>query len=304
MFDKTKPNFIVSIQGGAGKNVMFSGVAKNIKDEYPDYNLIVISPYPELLINLPFIDRVYKAGNTPYFYEDIISNNSKNISYAVEPYSHDGYLNEREHLIVTWSKMVDVKPELQLPELQLSYREIEMFQNIFSKRFNNFVKPLLVIQPFGGSKSDQKYNWCRDIPPRQAQQIVDKLSQDFLVVQLLKDNQIKLKNCIDFTGNSLREVACLLKLSAKRILIDSFGQHCAAALRLPSTVCWITNKSKVFGYEMHTNINAQSSYNSSYIHRIDSVFQLENWEGLFNHYYPYDDDNVFDIDNIINSLLV
>lgn len=37
-------------------------------------------------------------------------------------------------------------------------------------------------------------------------------------------------------------------------MMDSFGQHAAAALNKPSTVLWIVNKPTVFGYDMHSNI--------------------------------------------------
>jgi ADP-heptose:LPS heptosyltransferase len=39
--------------------------------------------------------------------------------------------------------------------------------------------------------------------------------------------------------------------------MDSFAQHVAAALNLPSVVLWIVNSPKVFGYDIHTNIIAE-----------------------------------------------
>ncbi|NBP16873.1 hypothetical protein EBU95_21240, partial [bacterium] len=286
MFDRNKPNFVVNITGGAGKNLLFSGVCKNIKDTYPDHNLVVISPYPELLLNLPFIDRVYKMGMTPYMYEDIISTHPDNISNAIEPYNHHGYLSEKEHLMVTWSRALGVKAEFQPPEIAINQREMVDFQTRYAAQLGGSEKPILVIQPFGGGSPDQKYNWCRDLPLSQAQEIVDVVSKDFFVVQIGREDQIQLKNTLRFTG-TLREIACLLVLSRKRILIDSFCQHCAAALRSPSTVCWVTNKPKVFGYEIHNNIQAPQGPNHRFVHHIDSSFQLENWTGTFNNYYPY-----------------
>ena len=45
--------------------------------------------------------------------------------------------------------------------------------------------------------------------------------------------------------------------SSKRILIDSALQHAAAALQLPSSVLWIGTSPKVFGYNLHNNIQAK-----------------------------------------------
>jgi hypothetical protein len=60
------------ISGGAGKNLMFSAIAKNLKKVFQDHNIVVVTPYPELLINNKYIDRVYKSGSTPYLYEDLL----------------------------------------------------------------------------------------------------------------------------------------------------------------------------------------------------------------------------------------
>jgi len=45
-------------------------------------------------------------------------------------------------------------------------------------------------------------------------------------------------------------------MSSKRLFIDSFAQHVAAAFNLKSTVCWIANKPEVFGYDVHDNISS------------------------------------------------
>jgi hypothetical protein len=39
--------------------------------------------------------------------------------------------------------------------------------------------------------------------------------------------------------DGFRSIAILLQLADKRLLIDSFAQHMAAALNVKSTVCWI-----------------------------------------------------------------
>ena len=46
-------------------------------------------------------------------------------------------------------------------------------------------------------------------------------------------------------------------------MMDSFLQHTAAALNLPSTVLWIANSPKVLGYDIHNNISANPSTRES-----------------------------------------
>ena len=65
------------IEGGLGKHVAATAVAKCIKNNHPDRKLIVVCAYPEVYLNLRFVDRVYRIGNTPYFYNDYIKDKNK-----------------------------------------------------------------------------------------------------------------------------------------------------------------------------------------------------------------------------------
>ena len=56
---------IFHIEGGLGKHVAATAVAKCIKNNHPDRELIVVCAYPEVFINLSFVDRVYRIGVTP-----------------------------------------------------------------------------------------------------------------------------------------------------------------------------------------------------------------------------------------------
>lgn len=302
MIEKNKKNFIVNITGGAGKNLMFSGVAKNIKKYKPDCNLIVISPYPELLVNNENIYRVYKTGNTPYFYEDFIKDQDV-ICSAHDPYFDNDYILQKKHLIEIWSKLfIPEVSDFQMPEIKITNREFDFFMSKFNQIFENFQKPIFVINPFGGPNNQNfKYNWCRDIPPNQAQLIVDTMNDSgYCVIQIARPDQIQLKNCKVFTG-SFREICCLLKIANKRLLIDSFCQHASSAMGLQSFVCWVTNTPTVFGYEINENILAKNYTNN--IHYIDSFLQKENWTGEYMHYYPYDNSDVFDLDILFKKII-
>lgn len=82
--------------------------------------------------------------------------------------------------------------------------------------------------------------------------------------------------------------------------MDSFAQHTAAALNLESTVLWIANKPSVFGYDIHSNIEANPEtrvpeLKSSFLNRFDiSGNPLQ---------FPYNsEDEIFDVDKIISVL--
>jgi hypothetical protein len=64
---------IFHIEGGLGKHVLATAVARCIKNNHPERELIVVCAYPEVYLNLDFVGRVYRLGNTPYFYDDYIN---------------------------------------------------------------------------------------------------------------------------------------------------------------------------------------------------------------------------------------
>jgi hypothetical protein len=92
----------------------------------------------------------------------------------------------------------------------------------------------------------------------------------------------------------------LIQQSTKRLLIDSFAQHVASALEMPSSVCWIANSPKVFGYELHDNILANKFNNSPELK--NSYLSKFNITGDILE-FPYNSENdVFDTKAIIESL--
>ena len=51
---------VFHIQGGLGKNVAATAIIKSIHKKYSDRKLIVVSPYPEIFLNNPYVWRAYK----------------------------------------------------------------------------------------------------------------------------------------------------------------------------------------------------------------------------------------------------
>ncbi|NBP58132.1 hypothetical protein EBU71_16670 [bacterium] len=76
---------IFHLQGGIGKHVAATAVAKAIKNNFPDRKLIVVCAYPDIFINLSFVDRVFLLGGTQYFYQEYIQDKDS-IIFHHEPY--------------------------------------------------------------------------------------------------------------------------------------------------------------------------------------------------------------------------
>lgn len=291
---------IFSIQGGLGKVIASTAVAKCIKNNYPDRKLIVVCPYPDVYINLPFVDRVYKLGATSYFYQTYIENQDSLI-FANEPYLTTTHIHKKLPLIQSWCLMYNLTYNEEQPEIIFNPLQKEISKGVWVKD-----KPVMVIHTNGGLISDNapQYLWARDMPFTVAEAIVKKYSKDYTIYQCTKKNSQKLEdvNVVEWNQNlrlSTMEYLSILLHSEKRVLIDSCLQHAAKALNLPSVVLWNGTDPKVFGYDIHTNIQTQKPQNfklpNSYLFDFDFTSPLDQ--------YPFQEsDEMYSIDEILESI--
>lgn len=287
---------IIEISGGIGKNIMATAVIKNIKKTYPDLNILVVTAYPEIFLHNTDVYRVFKFGSCPYFYNDYVKN-KETIFFCDEPYRSSNYLLENKHLILSWCEAIKVPFSIPQMEVVINPKELQFVSNKI--RAN---KPLLVFQPFGGA-SELPYSWNRDIPPQQAQTIVDILKDKYHIIQLYHKNQPKLNDC-EHANWPLRDLFALIQLSSKVLGIDSFAQHFCAAINKPATVCWVTNKPKVFGYNIHRNILPKPEvYIESSNRSIDGYFQEYDFTGSRNYDYPFNTTDIFNVTEIVETIL-
>lgn len=286
-------NVVFQIDGGIGKCVAATAVLKNIKKEFPNDNIIVISGYPEVFLNNPNVYKSLQFGNVSYFYTDFIENKEVELMLH-NPYLEKDYVQEKKHLIEIWSEMNGLKYNKEMPEVFLTKRELEFYQNKYRSD-----KPILLMQTNGGANADLKYSFARDLPSGVVTKVIEAFANEYNIVHIRREDQIGYNNTTPITAG-FREILALTLLSSKRLLIDSFLQHACAALNMSSTVCWITNSPKVLGYEMHKNIlakpfNNQPELKNSYL----AKFNI----GGDPVEFPYQsEDDIFDVNEIIESL--
>jgi hypothetical protein len=286
-------NIIFQISGGLGKSIMATAVCSAIKKKYPEANLIVVSAYADVYLNNPNVHRAYNFGGFSYFYDEFIDGKEFKI-FANDPYLETAHVKQNEHLIKTWCEMFDVPYNGEQPELFLTEREKQFYENKFVAD-----KPVMVIQTNGGAQTEHKYSWARDLPSTTVIKIIEHFKDEYYIAHIRREDQLGYEHTIPVT-DSFRGLCILLSLSSKRLLIDSFAQHAAAALNLPSTVCWIANKPKVFGYELHNNIQSNPFTNkpelrNAYLSKFNIAGDLIE--------FPYNSENeIFNVEAIIESL--
>ncbi len=289
---------IFHIEGGLGKHVAATAVARAIKKTYPERELIVVCAYPEMFINLDFISRVYRHGHTPYFYQDYIKDRDF-LMFKHEPYYTTSHLKQETPLIENWCELYGLEYTGELPEIVFNYRQEQY-------NFNKWVKnkPIFLIHTNGGPMDNQPYphSWTRDIPQYLYDAIVNEFKDTHHIIQVCRDaNQGINHPSVEVISSALSNIELfgLVHLSDKRLLIDSSLQHAAAALNKPSTVLWIGTNPKLFGYDLHTNIKA--NLNDDMFKLPDSYIFDYGFTGTLHECPVKDQTTMFDVNDIINS---
>jgi len=287
------------VQGGFGKHIAATAVAKCIKNNHPSRELILTAVYTEIYQNLPFVDRVYQLGNTSYYYQTYVED-MDSLIFANEPYFTTDHVNKKLPLIQTWSKMYGLKYKGEMPQITFNHLQKKIAKDFWTTRANG--KPIMVIQTNGGLLNEQRpYLWARDMPIALAQKLVDHYEKDYHIFQITKPAGEVLDGVeVIKDPMSNMELVSILLQSEKRIFIDSCMQHAAAALKMPSVVLWNGTSPKVFGWDMHTNIQARKP---AKFKLPNSVFFDFDFIGVEAE-YPYvdEDEDIFDFDKIIEAV--
>lgn len=288
-------NIIFTINGGIGKSILATAVTKAIKKKYPSSKLIVLTGYPEVFTNSQDVDMAFAFGQEAYFYSKYIESQDDVIIMANEPYNVTEHIIQKEHLIETWCKMYDIPYNGEKPEIIINERE-----RMFYKQKYQSDKPILLLQTNGGAAGQElKYSWARDIPHVVVNDIIRAFSNDYNIIHARREDQPSFEGTFSVT-DSFKGMAVLCEMSEKRLFMDSFLQHLAAAINKPSSVCWIVNKPEVFGHTIHDNI-----ISNPFTAKPDlkaSVFNKFNIIGLLEE-FPYNDEKeIFTSDVLIESI--
>lgn len=286
-------NIIFQINGGIGKVIASTAICVSIKTKYPEAKLIVVSGYPEVFLGNPHVDRAYAFGQQSYFYEEFVQD-QEILVFAHDPYLETKHIKHEEHLIETWCSLYGLPVTNTTGELFLTQREIDFF----SKKFVSD-KPILLLQTNGGADSEVKYSWARDIPSYVVENVIVEFKNDYNIVHMRKDDQMQYDGVFGVSDN-FRALLVLIQLSEKRLMMDSFGQHAAAALNKPSTVLWVVNKPTVFGYDMHSNIVCNPETRKPELR--GAYLSKYNIGGDFLE-FPYNaESEIFTVTDVINSI--
>jgi len=292
---------IFSHQGGLGKSIAATAVAQAIKNNFPDRELLVVTPWTELWVNLPFVHRVFPLGATQYFYEEFVRDKGSLI-FANEPYFMSEHINMELPLIESWCKMYQISFNGEKPMIRINSEQKKSIRSFYEPIFEG--KDLLILHTNGGLYSNPKpYCWQRDMPFEIAVKVAKHFQQKgMFVLQITRPTSPRVPDVfVRHEQLSQVELVGLLELSSKRLLIDSSLQHAAMAFSLPSTVLWHGTNPKLFGHSLHNNIRAKDKPRKplpgAYFFDVSFDGNEAEWT-----YEEGDEKDLYNIDEIIDAL--
>ncbi len=290
---------IFHIEGGLGKHIAATAVARCIKSNHEERELIIVCSYPEVFLNLDFVSRVYRHGNTPYFYQTYIKGQDFLI-FKHEPYFTTSHIKKESALIENWCNLYDLEYNGELPEINFNFRQQQFNQNLWYRN-----KPIFLIQTNGGPLDNQPYPyvWTRDIPHYLLDAIISEFKDQYHIIQVCRDERQAINSEfveVVYKPMSNMELFGLVNQSSKRLLIDSSLQHAAVALNKPSTVLWIGTSPKIFGYDLHRNII--SNLDDDEFNLPDSYLFDYNFIGTLHECPVTDQTTMFDIREVIDTI--
>ena len=285
---------ILHSEGGHGKQIMATAVCRAIKKKYPDRKLVVVTSWDGPFFYNPDVWRFYTHGQMQYFYDDYIKQDT--IILRHEVYHSEDHILQKKHLVESWCDMYDIPMDGIKPKIYLNPREIEIAKD----KIKPDGRQIMLLQTHGGSPTGQysKKSWFRDMPIEIAQKLVSYYSKSYRILHIRAPEQPELQGT-ETLILPFRELYAVFPLSTKRLFIDSFSQHVAAALDLQSTVVWIGNKPEIFGYPENNNVVSNAKYvrelnKFSYLDQFDISGQIQQ--------FNYDTVNLFDINQIIEAV--
>lgn len=293
-------NIIIPIAGGIGKCIAGTAFVKAVKKQYPESKIIVSSPYPSVFKHHPDISEtiLIDAERNSIFAKYCKDQEFK--IFIMDPFLHNEFITETNHIIPIWCKSNDIKYNGEKSEIFLTDNEKDYYSNFFM--FDKLEKPILAMQVSGGNLAPNiqpGYNWARDLPQETVVKIIEEYRDYYTIINIKREDQQGYNDTIECNSN-IRSIAYLLLNSEKRLFIDSFAQHMAAALNLPSTVCWVTTNPIVFGYDIHDNVFA-NPHNVDFVTETPTYSRYELNESIVDLPWEKTED-IFDVNKIFQSL--
>jgi hypothetical protein len=216
---------ILKIDGGIGRVICATGAIRKLSESDPHDEIVIITSWPEVFENSPYVLKLYKDGSIPYVFDDVIKHGR--FSYP-EPYHEWTYYNQEHHLIQSFNFLINGHTKKTYPEIFLTPEEKSFGLDVVSKVMAASGKRSVVAyQPFGSGASLSVDGVISDPSFRS---ITDELNKEILtecknsVFINLSHIPINHPNCWQ-QSFSLRQLFAVASACHSVVSIDSVLSH-------------------------------------------------------------------------------
>lgn len=255
---------LVVVEGGLGKHIIFTALARQLKEKYGEVN--VVSPYPDVMKACESIDKSFQFGTTDLsklVYEkdcDIFNGN---------PYTNQAFIKKKIHLLDAWSQQLGLKYSKSIPEIDTSLID-DKIQVETDKVIKDLGNKYIVVQLTGGqSPITEGQGQYVEVLKRNypyAQKLVNLIHKKYpkyKIVNFALPNEPDWKNTVKLQIPYIFYFN-ILKKARRVVCIDSALQHMAAAVGQKATVIWGETKPNHFGWDLHDNLLSDEQIGSPY----------------------------------------
>jgi hypothetical protein len=279
---------LLGIEGVIGKGIAATGAVRTAHQL--GHQVDIITAWPQIWQGNPYVNKVWEWSKAEYlsskvkYYDKIIFD---------DPYRQTKFLKGELNLAGTWNWMLNEIAESTIPAVYLNKAE-----DLYVKELlKDIKKPIMVVQTNGGTS--EGYSWTRDIPLEEAVEMLNPFAEEYEIIHLRSNGQLELTGIKHTAELNIRQAMVILRMSEKRLLIDSVYQHAAAAFELPSVVLWAMTEAEKFGYKLHTNIEC----NKPMLKNMDRLEMLFSGLDANVDKCPFAPmQKIFDADKVIEAL--
>ena len=216
--------------GALGDNLMLSFLAREIKNQYPHFKVIVETERPELFQNNPYIDKVVVGKLAVRYYKM-----NYQINPQVQTHILDQLINALPIKISEWHRKLD---------LFLAQKELKETKKMVPQRF-------VAIGAAGKQTfASNRKEWSFD----KFAELRTKLS-GYKIVQLGGPDDPLLPDVVDHRGLDIRTTAAIIYLAETGLFLEGGLMHLANAVAKPCVIIFGgALDPEITGYETNINI--------------------------------------------------
>ena len=232
---------------GIGDVLLLTSLVESIKKQYPKIRINVVTEHSDLLKNNKSISTINQDASFftfRHWYLEI--RQSK---------------NPDKHILTESLDKLGLPPKIQKPKFIITEKERIKRDNLLLE-FNG--KPLIAINTVCKEPT-------KDWVPSYWHKLIDRLADDFFIIQLGNQNEIQFEKVVSFAGKlKIRESIAVLEKCSLFIGGVSFLMHAAAAVAVKSVIIYGGRETpKNSGYENNINLYEKIECSPCWIHEED-----------------------------------